>query len=166
MTNSSQEPADSKEAINSATNVPNLSSRSCFVSILALGLLLEEARLLPRLAGGGRVRGVVEASREGRLQGREDARAFGNWVDTDKGAAFRAALVATFRLIIQLAVGANEEVLIKGAGAGLVRVAGVPNFFGGKEGSRAIRGTDTATCGESRGTHSTEGLTPASVKNC
>ena len=146
MTNSSQEPADSKEAINSATNVPNLSSRSCFVSILALGLLLEEARLLPRLAGGGRVRGVVDAWREGRLQGREDARAFGNWVDTDKGADLRAALVATLRLIfVPLVVEANEEVLIRGAGAMWLLVVGVPNFFGGKEGSRAISGTGTST---------------------
>ena len=79
------------------TNVPNLSSRNCLVSILALEeLLLEEARLLLRLAGGGLVLGVVDASREGRLLGRIDARAFGFDVATDK-AGFRRGifLVAT-----------------------------------------------------------------------
>ena len=88
-------------------------------------------------------------------------------MDTDRGADFRAALVATFRLkFVPLVVGANEEVLIMGAGAWLVLEIGVPNFFGGKEGSRAISGTGASAWGESRGTHSTEGLTPASVKNC
>ena len=88
-------------------------------------------------------------------------------MDTDKGAGLRCALVTTFRLnLVPLDVGANEEVLIMGAGAGLVLVTEVPNFFGGKEGSRAISGTGASAWGESRGTHSTEGLTPASVKNC
>ena len=76
----------------------------------------------------------MEASSEGCSQGREDARAFGDWVDTDKGAALRAALVATLRLkFVPFVAGANEEVLIIGAGARLALVVGAPNFLGGKE---------------------------------
>lgn len=167
VTNSSQESAFSKDAINPETNVPNLSSRNCFVSILALGLLLGEARLLPRLAGGGLVLGVEEASSEGRLLGREDARAFGIDVETDKGAGFAPALVTTFLIFLigPLTEDANEGVLRVDAGAKAVLVTPVPNFFGGKDGTRAISGPDTSTGGESLGTHSTDGLTPASVKN-
>ena len=95
---------------------------------MALEGLLLEARLLPRLAGGGLVLGVVEASREGRLLGREDASAFGLEVVTDKAGARLADLVTIFLgLVGPLGVVANEEVLI-GTVAGLELEGLAPNF--------------------------------------
>ena len=121
--------------------------------------------MLPRLAGGGLVLGVVEASREGRLLRREDASAFGSVVVTDKvGVRFADLVTILLGLVGSLIRTADEEVLvITVAGSELIELA--PNFFGGREGTRAISGTDTPTLGESLGTHSTEGLTPAAVKN-
>ena len=121
--------------------------------------------MLPRFAGGGLVPGVAEASREGRSLGREDASAFGSVVVTDKvGTRFADLVTTLLGLAGSLLRTADEEVLgIAVAGSELIELA--PNFFGGREGTRAISGADTPTLGESLGTHSTEGLTPASVKN-
>ena len=121
--------------------------------------------MLPRFAGGGLVLGVVEASREGRLLGREDASAVGLVVETDKvGTRFADLVTTLLGLVGSLIRTADKEVLgITVAGSELIELA--PNFFGGMEGRRAISGANTPTLEESLGTHSTEGLNPASVKN-
>ena len=55
--------------------------------------------MLPRFAGGGLVLGVVDASREGRLLGREDASAFGSVVVTDKVGTRFADLAPSFLVL-------------------------------------------------------------------
>ena len=122
--------------------------------------------MLLRLAGGGLVLGVTDAAREGRFSGRWDARDLDTDVVTDRGLILFAVARVTILLFtwVPLAV-ANEEALLRLAVAvGAAKGSG-PNFFGGKEGTRAISGTGTHARCESLGTHCSEGGTPASVKN-
>ena len=122
--------------------------------------------MLLRLAGGGLVLGVTDAAREGRFSGRWDARDLDTDVVTDRGLILFAVARVTILLFIGFPlVAAEEGALLVSAVAVGATIGRAPNFFGGKDGTRAISGTGTHTGCESLGTHCSEGGTPASVKN-
>ena len=79
--------------------------------------------MLPRFAGGGLVLGVVDASREGRLLGREDASAFGSMVVTDKEGARFADLVTTLLGLVDSLIRAADEEVLERTVAGSVLIA-------------------------------------------
>ena len=120
-----------------------------------------------RLAGGGLVLGVVDAVREARLVGRTDARDLDFDVVTDNcGLDFGRTAATFFRFImVPLVFGADEGVLLVGAGAEEAPGTESPNFFGGSDGTRDNSGPVGSTVGEARGPQFDVGGTPASVKN-
>ena len=89
-------------------------------------------------------------------------------METDNDLGPMPRVVATTFLLIflgSLDTVADEGVLLMGAGTGAA-LGTVPNFFGGKDGSRATRDPGTGAVDETLGSQSADGVTPASVKNC